>query len=61
MKKNQQAPDAAHDVFEIEELDDAALAAVNAGTGDTNNGCNLVAGCGVPVNNGCGSSTSPSL
>lgn len=34
--------------FEVDEIDDAALEGVSGGlTGDTNNGCNFAAGCGV--------------
>lgn len=36
--------------FQVEELDDAALEGVSGGTGDTNNGCNFAAGCGVAPN-----------
>ena len=55
MKK--QKPDQMLDTaFEIEELDDAALAAATAGVGaSTNDGCTVNEGCNVVA--GCGASS----
>ena len=48
----------AKEVFQIEELDDAALAAASSGVGEPiNNQCNTVAGCGAPLNGVCGASS----